>query len=628
MLPFKPLKYTENAGLIVLGCIFFLLPCVYSSLFIEPTQTTKFLFFGYTVVIAFSLIACYRLYAGSRSGFQVSVVDVSLLLLLIYIVTNRYYIQPVAGFSMRFLELTGLVIGYLTLKALPRKYYLYILLSISAGGFLQVLTGLMQLLGLQDSRNSYFPVTGNFFNPGGYAGYISLTAVVSFGIYINRNRLLEAVSEDVQNKKKSLVTWVITYLPMLSFIGSIIILPGLRSRSAYVSVVAGVGLIWLLYKSEQVDIKAKWPVKRIAVAGILLLGVFYSIYQFKKHSADGRLLIYKISLVLIQEHPFFGVGFDRFRASYMDEQAKWFEHKSGDIAEEAQLADNTFYAFNEPLQFTVENGLIGLALALVAVFFCCWFREKAKEEPLRNIVYGILLSCFVFSLFTYASDNLAIKCLLVFALAVLSQVDSRKLTTIHIARTRVLAPVFTLCILFFVCWGVNAIEGMRKSFLAWGNGQVYYVRELYTESNNSFESVYPVFHENGEFLMQYGKSLAMTENYSKALSILKEARKYLSSGVVETAIGDCERKSGNYKDAESAYLHAMYMIPNRFYPLYLLMTLYNDNGEPAKAVKMARSIKIKKVKVPSKAVNEIKRYAENLIKEKHPASSDLTTADN
>lgn len=612
MLLIVPRRPVMNAILVMLGSIFLLLPSVYSHHFIDPTQTTKFIFFSYAIIIAAVLLVCYTLYAGSQLSISLSVIDVLLLVLLVYIVINRYYIHPVHGFSMRFMELIGLSICYVVLRRLPATIYPYLLLAIIAGGFLQVLNGVLQLTGILDSRNTYFPVTGNFFNPGGYAGYMMLVAVASLGVYLNRNILLTGSTS-------RFTRLLMTYLPLLCFIGCIIILPGLRSRSAFLGVAAGLGLVWLMYKKRDNNMLAALSPTRIAVTAGLLLCFLYSFYLFKKDSADGRLLIYKISTTLIKEQPLSGVGFDRFKAYYMDGQARWFEQHGPEGNEAAQLADNTFYAFNEPLQFIVENGLLGLILITAAIMICLRSRSGGPYMPVRSIAYALLLACVCFTMFTYMSDNLAMKCIAVFALAVLSQTGSKELVNICLPLHRgrpVVLPFLSLLTLFFIYRTVNAIDGIRKSFAGWGLAQEAYLKGLYQESNQHFEAAYPRLRTNGEFLMQYGKSLAMADKHHQALDILKQARLYLSSSVIETAIGDCERKTGNYPAAEKSYLTAMYMIPNRFYPLYLLMTLYNDQGEKSKALIIARSIKTKKVKVPSKAVYEIKSYADNLIKER------------
>lgn len=55
------------------------------------------------------------------------------------------------------------------------------------------------------------------------------------------------------------------------------------------------------------------------------------------------------------------------------------------------------------------------------------------------------------------------------------------------------------------------------------------------------------------------------------------------------------------------------MVPSRFYPLYLLVKLYDENGEKNKAVVLARDILKKEVKVSSTAIKEIKAEMRNII---------------
>ncbi|SEW37142.1 O-antigen ligase [Chitinophaga arvensicola] len=597
-----------TALLILLGAVFVLLPSAYSNAFYDPTQSAKFIFLAYSIAVVFLLLAGYTLFNSTPFRISISVLDLGLLLLLAYVAVNRYYLHTIHGFSLRWLELMALVITYIVLRRLSFRMYHYLLLAIIAGGLLQVLAGVLQLLGILDSRNAYFPVTGNFFNPGGYAGYLSLVAIVSFGLYIHR---------DTFSAKEGRITILLKkYLPLLALVGSIVLLPALRSRSAFFALAAGLGIVWLMYRYRDGRIAAALPFKRIATAAVLFIGLLYTFYLLKQNSADGRLLVYKVSATLIQTHPFTGVGMDRFKAHYMDAQARWFEQQGHEV-DAAQLADNTFYAFNEPLQFVVENGWIGLLLVAAVVFFFGRYRSAESYMPVRTIAYGILLASLFFALFTYTSDNLAMKYMMVFALAILSGTESKVLFHIQYRRRVALVPVFFLLILFLVYEYGGVVNKVRESYAGWGLAQAAYVKGFYTESNRQFEAVYPLLHTNGEFLMQYGKSRAMAGNDKQALALLVAARQYLSSSVIETGIGDCEKKLGNYAAAEQAYRQAMDMIPNRFYPLYLLMTLYQESGEAEKAMTMARHIKIKKVKVPSKAISEIKGFADNLIKERN-----------
>ncbi|WP_162633101.1 hypothetical protein [Echinicola strongylocentroti] len=49
------------------------------------------------------------------------------------------------------------------------------------GGLAQVIYGELQLYGIYPSLHSGFPVTGSFFNPGPYSGYLSVVFPVAFG---------------------------------------------------------------------------------------------------------------------------------------------------------------------------------------------------------------------------------------------------------------------------------------------------------------------------------------------------------------------------------------------------------------------------------------------------------------
>lgn len=616
MLPIEPIRrIIVNVLLAILGGVFLLLPSLYSPQFIEPTQTTKFIFFSGGIAIVFLLLACYTLYASKQLSISLSVLDIGLLIVLLYISVNRYYLHPVHGFSQRWLELIGLAICYIVLRRLPATLYTWLLLAISAGGVLQVLAGVLQLLGVLESRNTYFPMTGNFFNPGGYAGYLVLVAVVALGLYLHRNTL--QVSEGEGRRINRFVVWLTTYLPLTALVGCAVVLPCLRSRAAFLALAAGMGGVWWLYHHRDNRKPAGLSLKRFVMAALLLAGLGYTFYLLKRNSADGRMLIYQVSATLVQEHPVTGVGIDRFKAYYMDAQARWFEQQGDAAPDAAQLADNTFYAFNEPLQFVVENGAIGLLLVVAVIFFFRRYPSGQSYTPIRTVAYGVLLASLFFAMVTYSSDNLAMKYIMVFALAILSGTGSKVLVHISFPLDKgrmVVLPVLSLLVLLLVYVYGNEINSTRKSFAGWGMAQKAYVQEMYRESNRYFETVYPGLCTNGEFLMQYGKSLAMTENYQQALAVLTQARQYQCSSVIETAIGDCEKKAGNYAAAEQSYLKAMNMIPNRFYPLYLLMTLYQENGETTKAMMMARTIKAKKVKVPSKAILEMKGVADNIIK--------------
>ena len=80
----------------------------------------------------------------------------------------------------------------------------------------------------------------------------------------------------------------------------------------------------------------------------------------KKDSADGRLLIWKVTTEMIAKKPLIGHGTNGFEANYMNYQADYFSENNN--PKEALLAGNNKYAFNIFLKILSEYGLIGFII--------------------------------------------------------------------------------------------------------------------------------------------------------------------------------------------------------------------------------------------------------------------------
>jgi tetratricopeptide (TPR) repeat protein len=118
---------------------------------------------------------------------------------------------------------------------------------------------------------------------------------------------------------------------------------------------------------------------------------------------------------------------------------------------------------------------------------------------------------------------------------------------------------------------------------------------------------------DGEYLTHYGKSLNMAGKHEQAISVLLQAVKYYPNTVVYTTLGDSYKELEKIEDAEQSYLKTWHMIPVRFYPKYLLARLYDETGQPEKAIAVARELLEKKVKIESTAVKEIKVEMEKIL---------------
>jgi len=157
-------------------------------------------------------------------------------------------------------------------------------------------------------------------------------------------------------------------LALISIISMCLVLPASRSRAAWLAVlVSSAYLLAVKFNFFQL-IKPYFKTFARKLTAFALLIAFLTIagaalYQFKKGSAEGRRLIWKVSTEMIKDKPMWGHGFDGFIANYMDYQATYFNNNPE--SKEAMVAGDTNYAFNEFVQLTVENGLIGLLLVLL-----------------------------------------------------------------------------------------------------------------------------------------------------------------------------------------------------------------------------------------------------------------------
>ena len=107
--------------------------------------------------------------------------------------------------------------------------------------------------------------------------------------------------------------------------------------------------------------------------------------------------------------------------------------------------------------------------------------------------------------------------------------------------------------------------------------------------------------------------------------MLHKAAVQTSDPYVFNSLGKSYQALKKYKEAEKAYWRAYYLIPHKFYPLYLLGKLYDEWQKPEKAVAVANQLLNKKVKVPSLAIDEMKKEMNKILRkykpEKVPESS-------
>lgn len=564
-------------------------------------------------------------------GLKLSKIDIILFCLIGYIIFNRYIIQSYYGFSIRFIELLALSVFYILLRSLPKRHFPWLLITIVLAGIVQAIYGMLQLLGYFPSLHLAFKMTGNFTNPGPYAGFLSLTGVCSLSLYLFKEKISKFALPKNRNIGRKLISrfggGIYNYIPLLGILFIFIILLATPSRAGWIAFFAGgTCLLFYQYKlllfSEVKQFKKLNLYKKVGLPILILVITIlgsYEIYNLRKVSADGRLLIWKVGSRLFKENQVFGVGHDRFKAYYLDAQAQYFMEMEG--MAEAYLADNTLYAFNFPLQFLVENGIVGFLILIIIIVLCFTVKNTPEIYYLKYLTLSLLLTGFVFGLFSYPSQVLPIKIVLVVGIALLAGMDINKIklrfpqSIFSGWKKRVIACVLVFFVAIVLKVTYSKVAVIKNGFEQWQQSLIIYNNGHYKESVVEFEKVNQMLYKNGEFLMQYGKALVMAGEYAKGVTILKETKKYFNTTIIEMTLGNAYKYLGKYKKAEKSYHIAESMVPNRFYPMYLLVKLYNETGQKEKAYFKAREILNKKVKIPSLAIREIRLEMRKIVKD-------------
>ncbi len=649
---------------LLLALLILVIPHLSDHELLHPTQGGKEFGFLWGIVGYVVIASIIMLIKQKWLSFKITLLDI-LLGAYVIMVCISYLLQPVDPLQM--LIFGALVLFYLAVRFIHPKYYLYLMLAVILAGTIQAMFGNFQLYGFYPSHHGLFKMTGSFFNPGPYSGYLVSVLPIALGIYFIFKQKGSVFEKKNNSPFISLTNfpWAlcIQYFALIAIVAIFLVLPASQSRASWLAViVSGAYLSWKfrhqLKRSlpNSITLLFKDTVqKRIVISGGILLIVAgaCTLYKFKQNSADGRLLIWKVSEQMIKDEPFFGHGAGKFKAHYMNYQAYYFRENTN--ANEAMLAGNTSYAFNEIIKLGVEHGIVGVLLSLSILGIMLFASnsptslrrysdvpfevEVSQTNHIVLLARGGIIGILVFGLFSYPSAILPIKMNFVLFAGIIASIYSKRnkkdkhKEPLHIFQgilkrysmsypsssscsVRKLPIFLSLTLLSILVLSYPAVKTINTHYLAnhyWKDASDIYRIQAYQECLEDFELAYPQLKHNGDFLIQYGKALNMAGKHKKAIEMLEQAKQNLNNSILYTTLGDSQKNLGIMHEAEQTYLQASQMLPSRFFPLYLLAKFYDESGQKEKALKMANQLMNKEVKVPSKAIEEIKEEMQKII---------------
>lgn len=466
--------------------------------------------------------------------------------------------------SIAFYKLILLISVYFMTRFMSGNYSP--LLCICIVGVMQSICAISQWIGVLQSNNIYFPVTGFMGNPGQMGGFQAVSFVCSV-----------LLLQSMRTVCKKIFGYVFIVLILFSLILS-------DSRASFCAVIIGVVIVYHeLFK--KIFLKYKWLI------GIVIFIVFFLILMlcdYRVKSVESRILIWHISINMIKDRPLCGFGYGGFNRNYMLYQADYFNDNI--TSPFALVADNAFYPYNEFLNITVNQGIIGLFLfifMLITAFASA--RDKSFTAPLFTLM--------TFSFFSYPFSKLSLAIILPFCLGLLHP------STISCKSHRVYGLILST---FAICFTMVNISWCRHSF-----DQM--LLNVYKFKNQvSFAAARAYFKQNSYDL----------ETNLRYSSLLERFPEYRTNEDIAMLFPTCENRCilgefylnlKEYDMAEEALKIAANMVPTRLRPHYLLWQLYVSKQDTASAYNQGLYILSMPLKVENTYTLKVKYEIENYL---------------
>lgn len=471
-------------------------------------------------------------------------------------------------------------------------------------GGIEAVRGLGQLYGFAASHHSLYAMTGSFFNPGPYSGYLAMVLPVCLHQWLIKRKEIPGSDRNDGGRWKKVVDKAGTMVADGIMLLILCVLPAGMSRSAWLA--AGVSCCWVYacHADWGSKLGLLWRRQKLRVVmGVIgglcvLLLAGYLLFALKPDSARGRLFMWKITCRAIAEKPLTGYGIHHFAAAYGDAQEAYFA--AGDYESwEERVAGSPEYAFNEYLQVAAELGIPWTACLLAAVILCLHIGFGKG----RYGICGAILSLMIFS---FSSYPLQLPAFVVAfgGLLVACMAGGSRWQWLGLAV------------------GIGVVGGLRlkndlqveRACREWMNARVLYHAGAYRSAGKEYERLYPLLGNRVAFLFEYGHGLHKQGKFEASNRILKETLQRSCDPMILNVIGKNCWQTEDYQAAEGWFIRAVHRLPGRIYPYYLLAKLYADPGfrQPDKFEEMKRMVLTKEPKVQSTAVRQMREEVQDL----------------
>jgi len=557
-----------------------------------------FLFYASLITIVLELVILLK---SNKRKYRFLIIDIIFISLLTYLILTANF-----KYLLLFLLLNVLVF-YFSLYFIELDSKI-IFSTIFFVAFIESFIGLVQNYGFDFTGLAHFyKIVGTYTTPTLFVACITHALPVGLALYyLNKN-------ENIKN--------------IILFTMGLILLAVLLSgiRAAWLAALVGTGLFFLLKDLNLIKI---WLSKRYIkiftlIAGlVLIMFLTFMLYKIRPASANARLLIWRISLNMIKDHPITGIGLGDFAIQYMNYQAEFFKNPAN-IEHWANVASNVNHAHNEFLQLFVESGIIGFLLFLAFLFFTYQetfrsIRSKKLNNEDRLIIIGSISAISSILILSFFGFFLYFPYLTIFFIAYLAitvnilRKYQKGIIEFYLPRSVHLTFIFIVTALF-----LQFAPKMYKEYKARKIWQQALMLALYKQPElaiKKYNQIYDTLKNNGEFLFMFGATYVSIDSCQKGIELLERSKSNYNNPKIYIALGNGYEKLGGFQLAIKNYQIAGYMMPHQLYPHYLLAKLYHKIKNEEKAISEAQIVINKPIKIDSPAIQQMKTEMRVLLK--------------
>ncbi len=472
------------------------------------------------------------------------------------------------------------------------KFFFLFMLMLT--GLVEAIWGMQQLHGHAYSHHSLFRLTGSFFNPGPYSGYLAVVLPVGLWTALRFQKGMH-------------------YFGWGCAGAILIVLPAGMSRSAWMAAVVACGWVYWAERIGWEKTKAiynRYKKGAVPFSAMVILSAgcaFAGLYGLKRDSADGRLLMWKVTGKAIAGHPVTGTGLGGFPEAYAEMQGEYFETEEA-TDKEKRVAGCPEYAFNEYLQIGLEQGIGGL------IVFVAWLGSMVYHG-IRNRQHGAaggVLALAVFAVSSYPLQLPSFWVALVFLGAICVTGEGRQ----RARRRRILTEKWLTGWLALTAAGLFiGQKGYYEAYRQWGRIQMLYNNKAYESVAEDYHSLHDKLKHKPEFLFEEAQCLSKTGQYTETIRVLERAKRLSGDPMIRYMIAKNRQSLGDYREAERELLRGIEILPERLYPYYLLAKLYAEPEfyQEDKFREAAGAVLTKEPKVESSAVREMRTEIKKIL---------------